>query len=125
MALKPLTRNDQFLSPNTPELAWYSRPKKEKTTVHWGQRKLFLAELAFFNLFLDFKAVPQPQVVYAGAAPGNHIPLLASLFPAMTWHLYDPAPFQIKATPQINLHPENFTEVVAKQWAGRTDVFFI
>lgn len=32
--------------------------------------------------------------VYAGAAPGTHVPILASLFPHVRFMLFDPAPFK-------------------------------
>ena len=40
------------------------------------------------------KCTYRAWLVYAGAAPGTHIPILASLFPRVLFILIDPAPFK-------------------------------
>src|SRR6185312_13213560 len=47
----------------------------KKTIRHWGQRKLLLSEI----LFLTRWGHLGKTVVYAGAAPGSHIPYLSTL----------------------------------------------
>ena len=101
------------------------RAREEKTAVHWGQRKLLLSEIELFTIYWDPKVIPNPLCVYAGAAPGIHIPLLAQMFPAFTFHLYDPSKFAITPTEKIQTFNEYFTDAVAKRYAGRNDVFFI
>ena len=60
------------------------------STKFRGQRKLLLMELEF----LASCSVPGDIVVYIGAAPGHHIPLLSKyLFPELIFVLFDPAPF--------------------------------
>ena len=48
--------------------------------LHWGQRKLLLSEIEFLTLY----AAPGDLVLYAGAAPGGHIPYLARPLPTPT-----------------------------------------
>jgi hypothetical protein len=48
-----------------------------KSTVHWGQRKLLLSEIEFLIRNLKNEKI---VLIYAGAAPGDHIPVLAELF---------------------------------------------
>ena len=72
------------LNTNDPEKEYYRRLDEAKTTIHWGQRKLFLTELQFLTHFWDPNQVPEPIVIYAGAAPGRHFPLLSKLFPQLT-----------------------------------------
>jgi len=123
-----LTQDMLLLSPNAPRREYYSRKKEGeiKTMVHWGQRKLLMSELEFLIFFWNPQEVPHPTIVYAGAACGDHIPLLLTFFPSIdSLHLYDPAPFNIQATDKIHIYNQLFTFKEAKEWAGRTDVFFI
>jgi hypothetical protein len=51
---------------------------------------------------------------------------LSQLFPAFTFHLYDPGTFRIKAdNVKIFIYNQYFTDATAREWAGRSDVFFI
>ena len=125
MQFQPFDKPQIFLNPTDPRRVYFRRTDEKKTSVPWGQRKLLLVELAFFSLFWDPIQVPKPQIVYAGAAPGNHIEQLSIMFPEMTFHLWDPRPFQLAPSAQINIHQEYFTEEVAEQWKGRNDVYFI
>lgn len=116
------------LSPNAPSREYYSRKKEGeiKKMVHWGQRKLLLSEIEFLVYFWDPKHTPNPIVVYAGAACGDHIPILPTLFPQIKeLHLYDPAPFSISATDKIHIYQRLFTEDDARTWSKRDDVLFI
>jgi hypothetical protein len=61
-----------------------------KIPNHWGQRKLLLAEIYFLTQIYEDKEI---IVIYAGAAPGTHLPILVSMFPKITFHLYDPKRF--------------------------------
>jgi hypothetical protein len=102
----------------TKGLSYYkSEPEKIKTSVHWGQRKLFISELEFFTKYLpeylnEIGSLPPKliiDVLYVGAAPGYHVPLLALLVNnlagkimrkpnpdvqvSVCFHLYDPNEF--------------------------------
>jgi hypothetical protein len=95
-----------------------------------------LSEIQFLT-FVDETKIPNPVVVYAGAAPGIHIPELCKMFPHMKFYLYDPAPFGITITPEfqdqifINHQADTgpnkglFTDEIAHIWSGRNDVIFI
>ena len=88
-----------------------------------------LSELDFLTTFWDHTTVPNPIIVYAGSAPGIHIPFLAELFPQATWHLYDPSPFTIKPTEKIHIYSQLFTQEVAQSWSEiskkDSNIFFI
>lgn len=92
------------LSREAREAAYHRRTHEKKSVVHWGQRKLLLAEIEFLTTF----AAASGTVVYAGAAPGVHIAWLATLFPGLRFLLYDSAPFcpalqQAAAQPDSNV----------------------
>ena len=61
-------------------------------------------------------------VVYIGATPGRHIPYLASLFPTITWHLYDSAP-SINGRPEELARIHTHKDSNAEEWRGRCDIF--
>ena len=94
---------------------------------HWGQLKLFLTELQFLVEYWDNDSVPDPIIVYAGAAHGYHIPILADLFPDIReWHLYDPRNFGIRETDKIKIYQQYFTDEDADYWSSQEDnILFI
>ena len=92
------------------------------STMHLGQRKLHLSEV---ELFCMTNPKQNYTVVYAGAAPGLHIPLLAQMFPCITFHLYDPQPFGIMETEQIILHQCYFTDEVAQLFVDTENLIFV
>jgi hypothetical protein len=88
----------------------------------WGQRKLLLMEVSFLTAF----ARSGDTVVYAGAAPGTHIPFLASmLFPDLSFELYDPVPCEVDPRHNVQVHSGFFTDAEARKWAHRDDLLFI
>lgn len=116
---------DLVITEETPEEPYRRRAKEEKRTVHWGQLKLMMTEVHFLTTYWDPEKITNPVVVYAGAAPGEHLPFLSSMFPTFTFHLYDPRPFTIRATERLHLYQQYFTDEDAQRWSGRDDVFFI
>jgi cap2 methyltransferase len=85
-------------------------------------------EVEFLTNFWDPKEVPRPKVVYAGAAPGQHVEILSQMFPDVEWHLYDPSKFSIKPSEKIKIYTGDegyFTNRQATKWSRRNDVFFI
>ncbi len=85
------------------------------SVMHLGQRKLLMSEIgALLLLNTETKYV----AVYAGAAPGVHIPLLSELFPNVIFHLYDPAPFEIEETERIKCFKMCFTDAMAHMYAN-------
>ncbi len=111
---KPRNRNDEFvteLSPNFPEKKYIQRYKLKDPNIHWGQVKLLFSEIEFLIKYLTvFKS---KIVVYAGAAGGDHIPILSKMFPYVLFILYDPAKFSIQPTPNIIIRNEYFTNEIA------------
>ena len=119
------TKADLFVNPTDPQLPYRRRNDEEKTSVHWGQRKLLLTLVQFLTLFWDPRKIKKPVVVYAGAAPGTNIGIVSTLFPEVEFHLYDPAPFKIKSNEKIHLYQQYFTDNDAARWTGRSDILFI
>lgn len=125
--IEPMKGKDITLRTFNPDIDFYIRDDSvrekykpstsEKRNVHWGQRKLLLAEIEFLTLYWDNIKYPKINIVYAGAAPGRHIPYLASLFEGTTWHLYDPRPFQIEPVKdKIILNNKLFLDEDAQYW---------
>jgi hypothetical protein len=103
-----------------------------KTTFHWGQRKLHLSEVDFLsqairkmnNKLPKGTQFPQVVVVYAGAAPARHTNLLSDMFPWILFILVDPARFAIGPTrnPQgggIEIINDFFTDDLARDLRER------
>ncbi len=67
----------------------YSRANLPMIRVHWGQMKLLISEIEFLTPFYGKRL----HVVYAGAAPGIHMLILADMFPTFHFIMVDPAPF--------------------------------
>jgi hypothetical protein len=77
------------IMPESPQLTYIS-VKAGGGTIHSGQRKLLIALL---DALVDVPAAADVTVVYVGAAPGSNIELVAALFPATKFVLFDPNPF--------------------------------
>lgn len=105
------TRKDRVLNEDAPGQP-YEATRGIFSALHWGQRKLLMSEVEF----LTNHSSKASLVVYAGAAAGYHIPFLAALFPSLTFHLYDPAPFAIKKTDRIQIYQEKMTKKIARRY---------
>jgi len=119
----PLHKIDRLLRSDAPRREYYKRKGELRSTNHWGQRKLFMSELEFLTLYGHESKV----VVYAGAAPGAHLPYLARLFPKHEFHLYDPADYHFdkkKQTDSMYTFQQFFTDEIARAYSGQ-DVLFI
>jgi hypothetical protein len=95
-----------------PRLPYKRRNNDLKSVVHWGQRKLLMAEIEFLTIFGQVGDL----VVYAGAAPGNHINFLSLLFPFVRFVLVDPRPFACVETERIFIRQELFTDKLALEF---------
>lgn len=62
--------------------------------IHWGQLKLFSNELLF--LVENCRSDDVKDLVYVGAAPGEHLVVLTQMFPGITFHLYDSNNFDLR-----------------------------
>ena len=112
----------EILPPNFPKKVYDNRYTFKYQNYHWGQLKLLLSEIDFLINFSGKSKV----VVYAGAAPGNHIPFLARMFPDRIFILYDPeldAKFVIRPTPNIVIRKEYFTDEIARMYNGQHVMF--
>lgn len=107
--------------------AYFSRKGMKKTAIKWGQLKLLISELQFFNKYWNPIEVPKPVCVYVGAAPGTHIKALSKLLPQVTFELYDGREFDasLSELPNVKTHVQYFTEQTAAQYANRSDIYLI
>jgi hypothetical protein len=74
--------------------------KKQRSNIlkklHWGQRKLLLSEIDFFNRIADdigydkFKK-QKISLIYPGAAHGDHLLIEMEMYPNLILYLWDPA----------------------------------
>jgi hypothetical protein len=95
-----------LVCPGSPTLPYRRRSGETKSVCHWGQRKLLLSEVEFLNEYLPSNIIA--LVIYAGAAPGHHIPLLSDMFPNLRFILVDPSPFEIDETDKIKIRKQFF-----------------
>ena len=117
---------DRVLRADAPTARYRRRAGEVKTVVHWGQRKLLLAEIEFITAHLPPSLGGAGGIVlYAGAAPGTHVRMLARLFEQLRFVLVDPAPFSTKACSNITILRRCFDDALAAEYAGRRDVLFI
>ena len=97
------------------------KPDWMRITLHAGQRKLLCNEVEFLTQY----GGNRETVVYAGAAPGPHIVLLAQMFPNYDFHLYDPRDFyeELNETPNVSLHQQYFEDKTAEEWSDKNVLF--
>jgi hypothetical protein len=86
-SVKLYARGDALIKP-TP---YQAEGRDFRPSCHWGQLKLLLSEVEFLVHCRDeLRALDDAVVVYAGAAPGEHIDLLIDMFPTVSrWLLFD------------------------------------
>ena len=84
--------------------------------VHWGQLKLLLSEIEFLTPYWGELGY---HVIYAGASPGIHMPILAEMFPDIEFTLIDPQPSMIAVGEyrKINVMQDKMTEGLARSYA--------
>ncbi|HEY4480532.1 MAG TPA: hypothetical protein VI821_00355 [Candidatus Paceibacterota bacterium] len=112
----------RVLTADYPQLHYRELRDELKPNLHWGQRKLLMAELEYLTLYGDESDV----VVYAGAAPCVHLPYLLELFPRHKFVLWDPNAFARKLTnypSRVEIHTNTpngfFTDEVARLYRGK------
>lgn len=81
-------------------------------SLHWGQLKLLMCEIAFISLY----AQHAQTILYIGAAPGTHIKYLVKLFPKHKFILYDPRDFTLSPSSAVEIHQEYFTIDTARKY---------
>lgn len=104
---------------------WYRTYGSIKNTK-WGQMKLLLGEIDFLCRYWDPSVIPNPQVLYVGAAPGTHIGILADLFPAVTFNLYDTGQnYDMKVLESKTNVLRNGKFEVTDEWKNRRQEVFL
>jgi hypothetical protein len=96
-------------------------------SFHWGQLKLLLSEIEFLTPYWGKKSY---HVIYAGASPGVHVPILAEMFPYFDFILIDPQPSMIadEGSGNIYVMRDHMTDRLAKEFAEsryKDDILFI
>jgi len=126
-------RLSRKLYPTAPRKKYTPRPLEFKRVLHWGQLKLMLSEIEFLTIVtteyakLNKRSTSNRPIhmVYAGAAPGCHIPYLHKLFPHIYFHLYDINKFNLQPTDHIKIYNQLFLDTDAKKWAKLTKKYYI
>ncbi len=122
----PFSIKDMIVTMDQPKKDW--NPREKLTNTHIGQLKLLSTELAFLLDFQEKKRKygdDETVLVYAGAAPGQHLKAIRYLFPRLQTHLYDPAPFVIHNSSTVHIHNDFFTDETAEEWSNDDGVLFI
>ena len=94
--------------------------------VHWGQLKLFMSELQPLVYYGDINSFS--EIVYVGAAPGEHTYVLAQMFPQFNFHLYDKQTFdrRLEKMKNVKLYKKYFEQEDIEYWKKSTKkIFFI
>ena len=111
------------------EAPYQRRKGQKKIAVHHGQRKLLLTEIWFLTLV---HPPPGSLILYIGAAGGEHIPLLVSLFPDYVYHLFDSKSYHSTVkqlaidNENVVIRPEgNFTDEIAHTYFGIENLYVI
>lgn len=105
----------------------YNKNLEAPQNYHWGQRKLLLGEIEFLT-FLHKKLNIEEKsdyylVLYAGAAPGDHIPILKELFPKCIFILYDPSNFHISPDNRIFIKNDLVTKDIIEKYKSDKLIF--
>lgn len=110
--LSSLEQIPSRLTDSSPALEWNdSHPLRNPFlfgVMHWGQLKLLLTEIEFLSTVrAERGSLTNCVVVYAGAAPGHHLPILVEMFPEIdSFELYDPAAFTVPESSKIRIHQQ-------------------
>lgn len=89
-----IDNNTAVVVDDIPDSIPYEALGQTRLGNHFGQRKLGLSEIQFFNEWSKISDEPV-YCVYAGAAPSNKTHILVDLFPKIKLILVDPNKFEI------------------------------
>jgi len=122
----------RIMTDDSPRLKYASSKLEAKFNFHFGQRKLLISEIEFLTLYGHLS----DTVVYVGAAPGTHIPLLTHMFPKHKFYLYDPSPFSYRVAgnlelgkkvdeyiPRVYVIRDFFNDEESRKWNGKNVLF--
>lgn len=114
------------------KIPYHSRVKFNRGTkipLKIGQLKLLTHHIWMIVTHWDPIKTPNLILVYAGAAPGQNFQILSEMFKGITFQLYDPAKFVVKASNRIILYTGEkngyFTDQTAMKWSGKDNVIFL
>lgn len=82
---------------------------------HWGQLKLLYSEIELLTIVSKHIPLKDCLIVYVGAAPADHNPVLCEMFPDSNWLLVDPAKFTIKENKQVKIINGFYTDESYKE----------
>ena len=100
------------LTPDAPETQ-YSRDVATKV-LHFGQLKLLCSEIQFLLAVGDWKGC---TLIYAGASPGHHLPLLIHMFPQLRFVLVDPTRSVVQRSSRVRIIQKYMTDQLAHRLA--------
>lgn len=128
MQPKVFERADLVITNPFPRLPWEETKPEDRHTIHWGQRKLTLAEIEFFSLYWDPRKISKPLCVHVGD-PGPGLDMLCQMFPTITWHIYYQGRQPHVVPPQVTFFNQSFTDKVATKYThtaqAQDNIFFI
>lgn len=82
--------------------------------------------LRFFTFHWDRRLVPNPTVIYLGAAPGFHVFEVSKLLSSVHFHLYDVKGFGIRdKANRVTIHHQPMTGEELNGFKERDDIYFI
>ncbi len=112
-----------FMLDNDPICPYRMKPLDVRPSCHAGQLKLFLSEFWFLSKYSSYANT----IIYVGSADGQHISLLAELFPKLHFYLYDPRPFHKSLNGIVNITIKNqfFDITDAQFYHGIQNLLFI
>lgn len=105
------------------EVPYYNR--SFELQIHWGQLKLFMSELQALVYYGDINSFS--EIVYVGAAPGEHTYVLAQMFPQFNFHLYDKQNFdrRLEKLKNVKLYKKYFEQEDIDFWKKSTKQIFL
>jgi hypothetical protein len=101
------------LTRNAPEAPYTRRVRTN--VLHFGQLKLLLSEIQFLRHIGDWHGC---TLVYAGASPGLHLPILLRMFPGLNLVLVDPNPSCMENSARIRIMQQYMTDDLANMLAA-------
>lgn len=120
--LKTFDRKLHYTIGNHTEEKIYRRGANLGNT-HWGQLKLFTSELLFLTHYYDQSEVK--DLVYVGAASGEHLRMLSKMFPSLHFHLFDSGKFSqdLYSISNITINQRYFDENDIEEWKTKKCLF--
>ncbi|CAF0994879.1 unnamed protein product [Brachionus calyciflorus] len=117
-------RTCRIIHEKTARQPYQRRSNQDKSTIHFGQRKLLLSEIEFLTIVTNelhsMNTNKKVVFIYAGAAPGNHTPMIIEMFPFIDlFVLVDPAKFKFsekKVKDKVKIYNECFTNKMAEDF---------